>query len=71
MRQDLQACPARPGATEAGECPAEKNPVWAREDGECHRVKNPVWARVWARDNQDIFCLSRRKAETKESIKSR
>ena len=41
---------ARPGATEAGECPAEKNPVWAREVGECHRVKNPVWARVWARE---------------------
>jgi len=38
------------GATEAGECPAEKNPACpgATEDGECHRVKNPVWARVWA-----------------------
>ena len=41
---------ARPGATEAGECPAEKNPVWAREAGQCHGEKNPVWARVWARE---------------------
>ena len=32
---------ARPQKT-TGECPAEKNPVWAREDGECHRVKNPA-----------------------------
>jgi len=40
MRQDLQACP---GATEAGQC---------------HGEKNPVWARVWARDNQDVFRLA-------------
>jgi hypothetical protein len=41
-----KARPARPGATEAGECHAEKNPVWAKEAGECHGEKNPVWARV-------------------------
>ncbi|MCK4729543.1 MAG: tRNA preQ1(34) S-adenosylmethionine ribosyltransferase-isomerase QueA, partial [Desulfobacterales bacterium] len=30
----LQARPARPGATETGECHGEKNPVWARGRGE-------------------------------------
>ena len=49
--------PARPGATEAGECPAEKNPVWAREAGQCHGEKNPVWARVWAREKSVLCAL--------------
>ncbi|MCK4485169.1 MAG: hypothetical protein KAU38_00220 [Desulfobacterales bacterium] len=34
--------PARPGATETGECHGEKNPVWAR-----------VWARVSKNDAAD------------------
>jgi len=42
---------ARPGATEVGPCPVEKNPArpGATEAGQCHGEKNPVWARVWAR----------------------
>lgn len=41
-------CEARPGVTEVGSCPEEKNPVWARDATGSKQVVssiNPVWAR--------------------------
>ena len=44
------ACPARPGATEVGQCPREKNPVWAR-GATCFSDFTKPTGQVWARDN--------------------